>query len=551
MNFFYFISFYFLFLFSIVGYGNLFKSIFCQKENNLGYLGIFGILTLIIFTYFINFFIPIYSTLSLFLLVFGVCLFINFLINNFKILKKDFIILILVFTILTIFILNAKNHDDFPYYHFSYINIITQLENVFGLGNFNHGFRTPSSIFYLSSVFNLPGTNYNLIHLSPVFFLGFANFIFLKKINLNLKNKENFSIILLSLMSLALINIFFYRMAEHGTDRSAQIIILLIFVEIIEYTNKKYLVEEQLNKLIILITLAVSLKAFYLIYIILFFPLFIYQQNKINFFIKLIASKIFFICSFFFFILIAINFINTGCFVYPLAMTCNENLIWSISINEVNYMNEWYQLWSKAGASPNYAIENRADYISSFNWLSNWIDVYFFNKVTDFVLGLIFLTIIIFILFFKKNLNFESFANKKIIILYSILILLFVEWFYNHPALRYGGYHLIALLIFIPSALFLDSKVKFDKNLSLKINVILLIILLVFCARNLNRISKEIKLYNYDIFKNASYNKEFKNYEILNSILEVKKCNLTNSSCGEKIIKSKMFMGKDLFYKER
>ena len=185
MSFFYFISFYFLFLFSIVGYGNLFKSIFSQKENNLGYLGIFGILTLIIFTYFINFFIPIYPILSLFLLVFGVCLFINFLINNFKVLKKDLIILILIFIFLIIFILSAKNHDDFPYYHFSYINIITQLESVFGLGNFNHGFRTSSSIFYLSSVFNLPGTDYNLIHLSPVFFLGFTNFIFIKKIHLN------------------------------------------------------------------------------------------------------------------------------------------------------------------------------------------------------------------------------------------------------------------------------------------------------------------------------------------------------------------------------
>ena len=551
MNFFYFISFYFLFLFSIVGYGNLFKNIFNKKENNLGYIGIYGILTLIIFTYFINFFIPIYSTLSLFLLVLGVCLFINFLINNFKILKKDFIILTLVFIFLTIFILNAKNHDDFPYYHFPYINIITQLENVFGLGNFNHGFRTPSSIFYLSSVLNLPGTDYNLIHLSPVFFLGFANFIFLKKINLNLKNKENFSIILLSLMSLALINIFFYRMAEHGTDRSAQIIILLIFIEIIEYINKKNLNEEQLNKLIILITLAVSLKAFYLIYIILFFPLFIFQQNKKNFLKKLIYSKLFFICSLFFFILITINFINTGCFVYPLAMTCNENLVWSISLGEVNYMNEWYQLWSKGGASPNYVVENRADYISNFNWLSNWIDVYFFNKVTDFVLGLIFLTIIIFILFFKKNLNFESFANRKIIILYSILILLFLEWFYNHPALRYGGYHLIALLIFIPLALFLDSKVKFDKSLTLKINVFLLIILLVFSARHFNRISKEIKIYNYDIFKHASYNKEFKNYEILNRILEVKKCNLSNDSCSEEIIKYRKFMNKDLFYKER
>ena len=214
-------------------------------------------------------------------------------------------------------------------------------------------------------------------------------------------------------------------------------------------------------------------------------------------------------------------------------------------------MNEWYQLWSKGGASPNYIVENRTDYISGFNWLSNWIDEYFFNKVTDFVLGLTFLIIIIFLLFFKKNLNFKSFANKKIIILYLILILLFVEWFYNHPALRYGGYHLIALLIFIPSALFLDSKVTFDKGLSLKINVILLIILLVFFARNVNRITKEIKLYNYDIFKNASYNKEFKNYEILNRILEIKKCNLSNSSCKEEIIKYKKFMNKDLFYKER
>ena len=100
-------------------------------------------------------------------------------------------------------------------------------------------------------------------------------------------------------------------------------------------------------------------------------------------------------------------------------------------------------------------------------------------------------------------------------------------------------------------ALFLDSKVKFDKGLSIKINVILLIILLVFSARNINRVSKEIKLYNYNIFENASYNKEFKNYEILNRILEVKKCNLNNSSCGEEIVKYKKFINKDLFYKER
>ena len=43
----------------------------------------------------------------------------------------------MIFSLLLLFISIGKNHDDFPYYHFSYINIITQLESVFGLGNFN------------------------------------------------------------------------------------------------------------------------------------------------------------------------------------------------------------------------------------------------------------------------------------------------------------------------------------------------------------------------------------------------------------------------------
>ena len=58
-------------------------------------------------------------------------------------------------------------------------------------------------------------------------------------------------------------------MAEHGTDRSAQILILLIFIEIIEYMHKRFLDSFLLNKIIILITIAISLKAFYLVYLIL------------------------------------------------------------------------------------------------------------------------------------------------------------------------------------------------------------------------------------------------------------------------------------------
>ena len=42
------------------------------------------------------------------------------------------------------------NNDDFSYYHFQYTYYLTQDSFSFGVGQFNHGFRTPSSIFYLN-----------------------------------------------------------------------------------------------------------------------------------------------------------------------------------------------------------------------------------------------------------------------------------------------------------------------------------------------------------------------------------------------------------------
>ena len=57
----------------------------------------------------------------------------------------------------------------------------------------------------------------------------------------------------------------------------------------------------------------------------------------------------------------------------------------------------WYELWSKAGASPNFKVANPDEYIQFFNWVPNWIHNYFFNKVSDFVLGLVFVLIIFFL----------------------------------------------------------------------------------------------------------------------------------------------------------
>ena len=550
MNLFLYLSFYTLILFSIVGYGNIFHNFFFKNEKiNLGYLGFFGIFFLLIISYVLNIFIPLSAYTNVLILLIGLVSFLNFFYRKFYEMKINFFIIGIIFLLLIVFILSAKNHDDFPYYHFAYIQLITKFSNSLGLGLFNHGFRTPSSIFYLSSLFYLPKAGYSLIHLAPVFFLGFSNYIFINKIYLNLKNKENFYIILLSLSSLALANIFFYRMAEHGTDRSAQIIILIIFIELLQLINLKKINVSLLNKILILITITISLKAFYLIYAILLIPIVYYQKKKISFLIEFFRNKIFYLCLCLFFLVILTNFFNTGCLIYPLSFTCNEKLIWAISLEQVDAMNNWYQLWSKGGATPSGGVQNSDFYVQNFNWVSNWINVYFFNKVLDYLLGLLFLALIFFLAFFNWK-DKTSFINKrKYLILYLIVFILFYEWFYNHPALRYGGYHLIILLIFLPLSLFIEKKIIFNQYLIKKVNVILAIIVLVFLSRNILRINKEIDVYSFNFYKNASYNKIFENHNHYKNILRIKNCHVSKKCPNENILIQRKF-NKDIFYKK-
>ena len=91
--------------------------------------------------------------------------------------------------------------------------------------------------------------------------------------------------------------------------------------------------------------------------------------------------------------------------MYPISFTCFESLAWSISGN-VNKMNDWYELWSKAGANPNHRVSNPEEYIIGFNWVNNWMNNYFFNKVSDFILGLLFILLIFWVLF--RNLKKEN-----------------------------------------------------------------------------------------------------------------------------------------------
>ena len=97
--------------------------------------------------------------------------------------------------------------------------------------------------------------------------------------------------------------------------------------------------------------------------------------------------------------------------MYPLKQTCFDNFSWSKgSYAAAEHYSKWYELWAKAGATPNYRVENPENYIKLLNWVPNWINNYFFGKMTDIIL-IIFFIVTIYIIFMKKN---NKKKNKKI-----------------------------------------------------------------------------------------------------------------------------------------
>ena len=492
---------------SLIGYGLFLSKILKINYSNFGILGLIGITFLCFFSYSSSIFVKHGFFINTVFLIVGIVLFLFFFkkIKNFN---KKIISFFIVFSILLIFISVGKNHDDFGYYHFPYIALISEFSHPIGIGQLNNGFRSPSSLFFIGSMFYLPKIEYYLFHITPALILGFANLILLEKILSKKEFNNNNLSTYLSLFSFIFINIFFYRLAEHGTDRSGMILIILAIIFLIDLINtqeKSKIVENEniIKFFSLLICFVVSIKPFYLINLPLFLIVIYYPYSR-NIFKRLLFSRTFFYCLSFILFTIFYTFINSSCLFFPLKITCIESVSWSLDKEIINDTKIWFELWSKGGANPSFVVDDRTTYISGFNWFSNWIDIYFFNKVSDYILGLCFLVLVVCLFFYNKT-SVNKVLKKEYLLVYIFLILTFFEWFYNHPSLRYGGYHIIALIIFIPFSLLL-CRFKIDYNFFIKRAMILIIITFtIFISRNIMRLDKEYNQYSYNIFDNTNF----------------------------------------------
>ena len=192
----------------VIGYGTFFSKIFSNNRKlNYGHKGLYGLFFLILYSYLSHYLIPHGIVHNTFIIIIGLLLFFYFQKKKYDFfsLKITLINFLILFTALLIF----KTHDDFPYYHFGYSYYLTQEPMMIGIGQFNHGLRTPSSIFYLNSLYFLPYIKYFSFYIPTLLILGFSNLIMIFNIKKHIKKKNFDFLFYLNIFFLVFINIFF------------------------------------------------------------------------------------------------------------------------------------------------------------------------------------------------------------------------------------------------------------------------------------------------------------------------------------------------------
>jgi hypothetical protein len=504
--------------FSILGYGFLLSRIIDKNllSYNLGYQGLLGILFLTFISYLTIFFVKHGYIHNIIIHIIGISSFV--ICFKKKIPFKDLLKFLILFSILFIGLLIIRNHDDFNYYHLTYSLGLTEHKIFLGLGQFGHGYKHHSSLFFFNSIIFLPYIKYYLFHSLGWFTLVFVNYLIIDYLIFN-KVKELKFEYFFYLFLILFINIKFSRIGGYGTDLSSQMILMTTFPLIystLQINIKSNLFKSNLFMIILLITYTVTLKSFFILsFLFLISFLFLYDFKKI--FNITIFSKTFIFSIIMLFLLISVNLAYTGCAIYPVKSTClSGQLSWALEKEHVGMMHDWYQQWAKSGASSTYRVENPEEYIKGFNWVSNWYERYFLYKFKELIVGLIFVIVLILVLFrgpHKKNSNRNQ--GKSLLMLFLITLILFFEWFYNHPALRYGGYYLFCIISFIPVCYYLSQKKFFFIKKKKVIISLVCISFLIFYLRNIERISEEhhiVKENNFPLFFSPLQN--FKKFEL-------------------------------------
>jgi len=456
----------------------------------------------------LNFFTPLTKEINSLLFLIILILFFK---SNFLHIKKNIFFLIL--TTFLVYLLLFASHTyrpDAGLYHLPFINILNEEKIIFGLTNLHFRFGHTSIIQYLSAInFNFI-TGINGISIPTAVIASAVIINFLTRIKDHIFNK-NYNFHFYFLIGI-IIYIFFKmnRYAEYGNDAPAHFLTFYFFSEILSIDKKKININELLNVCLIGIFIVFNKITLALILII---PLVLIIKNK--FFIIFKKFNFYFII-FFSIVWVVKNIIISGCLIYPIKATCNQNLNWSDidTVDKISLENEaWAKNWS------NYEGKNKisqSEYIKKFNWLRTWSEK-LFNEQKEKSFAYILIWTIIFFFLLKKSKKNKEYIHKEFLFL-LVLAASTIVWFIKIPEFRYS-YSIIISLITYPFAWILSNR-YYDKNPKKIFSSIIIIFSLIFLFKNFIRIFNTNIYYDYPyprIYSHKDDNKKLKyNYKLIN-----------------------------------
>ena len=391
----------------------LFKSknkktlLFVKKEIMYPIIGVAFLGNLLII---INFVLPI-SSIFTYVIVF-LTLSINFFdikLPTLNILTPiNFLYYIIIPAILIVSLSNINFHYDAGYYHLNNQNWIRNSNITFGLVNFFWAFGMSSIYEYILAFFWFDSNFLNLHLINLVFihwFYQFLTYSLLKSKNIFLKNASFFILIF------SILDNFGFQGGRNGFiyiegvgKQDVPVAILFFFISLISLLilhNKVQIdsVDMLFYSFLVLFVIQIKLNASILVFLYL---LIIFQQYKLGQSIQKIYYSQFTIIIFGL-LWVLKNLITTGCFLFPLDLSCINSFTWYSPDSTRMYEDISTQ------SSMNYIIGD--DFTV---WVSKFLEYTFYKSL------LLNFSISLLVIIFLRLLFFNKLKNNQIVFFITI-----------------------------------------------------------------------------------------------------------------------------------
>lgn len=455
---------------------------------------IFGSIFLCFLAITINFFFPLNIYVN------SIVLILSFIIlykkRKIYISKKFFLFLLLSGILITFLI--AESHvyrPDAGLYHLPFISILNSEKIVLGLSNLNFRYGHASIMQYFSAISNnLLLYDFGIVFAQAIIAVAvIINFSYLLLVGIQNK-KYSFHLFYIFFI----LTYVFYKMnryGEYGNDAPAHFLVFFLISEIILNFNKN-----NNSKIIdnLILTLFIIQTKVLLIPILIFNTLDIFKIKPK----KIFYEKNFYFLFLFFLIWIVNNILLTGCFLYPLKISCLTMLSWT-EIESIQKLSIESEVWAKAWSNLDGDLQNTVKmtgFLKDFFWLNIWSETHLkliIKKLAPYLFYI--LIVVVFLNYNSKKLNIDNdhkFTKyQKYLIFFALINILF--WFMKAPIYRYG-YSSIIVFIALIAAYILSKK---ELNIKLVTNTFIIVLILGYATifiKNSIRIIKSNNTYiNY------------------------------------------------------